>query len=242
MLTSDDLKTLLFHSISRADKLLILLASFDAPIKVNEIRKCALHVGFRDIRKWNISDILGKTHGRALKTTSGWEISVSGYERLQELSLVGPSQPKQNISSSLRKKIAEIDDSQIRSFLDETVICYESGLYRSAIIMSWVGAVAILRKEVREKRFQDLSNFVRKQENTKKRNVANSGYLEKVAESEFLEILHKISVIDKGIKGELKRCLDLRNQCSHPNNLKIADNTAACHLEIVILNVYDRYN
>jgi hypothetical protein len=60
-------------------------------------------------------------------------------------------------------------------------------------------------------------------------------------ESDFLDILDKISVIGKSVKLELGVCLTLRNGCGHPNSLKIADHRVAAHIESLILNIFSRF-
>jgi len=44
------------------------------------------------------------------------------------------------------------------------------------------------------------------------------------------------------VKAELKQCLDRRNGCGHPNSLKIGPNTVAHHLEILLLNVFNKFS
>lgn len=60
-------------------------------------------------------------------------------------------------------------------------------------------------------------------------------------ESIFLDILESISVIGNDVKKELKKCLDLRNSCGHPNSLVIGENRVAAHVEILILNVFSKF-
>lgn len=241
MLTSDELKTLLFEELSRSDKLLLLLTSFDTPCGVQCIRKKAYDLGYRKISKWNISDILSRTNGRAVNTKDGWEITKRGRDRLGEIGFDLSRPRKLAVAHQLRECIARTHDSQIRSFIIEAITCFEYGLFRSAIIMSWIGAIAILRDEVRKRHIEEFNKFIRERSKSKKDQVNFSRYLDQVRDSEFVDILFGISMIDKSVQVKLKHCLDNRNQCSHPNNLCIGENTVASHLEILILNVYDHY-
>jgi hypothetical protein len=60
-------------------------------------------------------------------------------------------------------------------------------------------------------------------------------------ESELLDRVAALSILGKNVKEELKKCLDLRNACGHPNSLKIGPNAVANHLEILLLNVFNRF-
>lgn len=238
MLTLNDLKYLLFEEWSRSDKVLLLLASLDAPCKICDIRKRANVAGFRDLAKWNVSDILRRTKGLALNTSEGWEISERGSQRLLELGLIQQGSVEQMSAMSLREMITRIGNDQVRSFIEEAAICYENGQYRAAIIMSWVGAVAILRNKVSQRYHQEFVDYLREHYQPKKKNSYGSHTLERIADGDFLEVLHGISLIDKAVKMALKECLDYRNQCSHPNELKIGSRTVEKHFEVLILNVY----
>lgn len=240
---SNDLTTPLFSKLRRSDKLLLLLSLLEVPCKVQNIRERAFELGFRKVKKWNISDILSKTDGLAVNKTDGWELSTLGKDRLAELGYAQSSQVKRNVANDLRKQIDKFRGSQIRSFILQASKCYECELYRSAVIMSWVAAVAILRDIVRKRHLTEFNNCAHdRAKSAGRKNVKYAGYMDKVKESDFLEILHGISVIDKGVKAALLRCLDFRNQCSHPNDLAIGASMVANHLEVLILNVYNRYN
>ncbi len=59
-----------------------------------------------------------------------------------------------------------------------------------------------------------------------------------MGEYDFLQIVEAISMIGKNVKQELEKQLKLRNACGHPNSLKVSENIAAAHLELLILNVF----
>jgi hypothetical protein len=62
-----------------------------------------------------------------------------------------------------------------------------------------------------------------------------------MAEADFLDRIAAISVIGKNVKKELNDCLDRRNGCGHPNSLQIGANTVAHHIEILFLNVFQKF-
>lgn len=103
--------------------------------------------------------------------------------------------------------------------------------------MSWVGAVAVLQDRVVKNRLVDF-NSEAKRRDPKWKNALTTDDLGRLKERDFFDILHAISMIGGNVKKELVNCLDRRNGCGHPNSLKVAESTAAHHLEVLILNVY----
>jgi hypothetical protein len=61
-------------------------------------------------------------------------------------------------------------------------------------------------------------------------------------EAEFLDVLVALSILGKNVKQELENCLKLRNGCGHPNSLRIGEARVSAHIEILILNVFSRFN
>lgn len=80
MLAIDDLKTLLHRPKLRLlDALLMVLATFDAPCGIVQVKERAANAGYRIPAKKNLSDILGKSRGVAIRVPNeGWEITKLG--------------------------------------------------------------------------------------------------------------------------------------------------------------------
>lgn len=85
MLNPDDLKLALQRDgLSRADKVLLVVASLDRPVKNPAIMARAQDAGCK-MKTWNIADILGKAKGTTLKLPGGYELAEKGHARLEEL-------------------------------------------------------------------------------------------------------------------------------------------------------------
>jgi hypothetical protein len=52
------------------------------------------------------------------------------------------------IAVDLRGHLGNIKDETTRAFVEEAINCYEAGLHRSAIVMSWIAAVDVLYQKV----------------------------------------------------------------------------------------------
>jgi hypothetical protein len=105
------------------------------------------------------------------------------------------------------------------------------------VVLSWVGAVALLQDHVVASHLAALnSEGQRRDANWKLARSADD--LGKLKEATFLELLQATGILGKNVKQELDTCLRLRNGCGHPNSLKVGSNQVAAHLETLAQNVY----
>ena len=223
--------------LTQRDKLLLLLATFEAPCDVSQLRERASGVGLRGLAKWNVSARLRDSKGLAILTPDGWEITNSGKQHLKNLGFGVANPVAVRIASELRKKLEAVESDTTRIFVEEAIKCYEAELYRSAIVMSWLAAVDVLYNIVHSK-YLKAFNAEATRIDPKWKTASSTDDLSRMKESDFLDRLVAISVIGKNVKTELKHCLDRRNGCGHPNSLKIGPATVDHHLEILLLNVF----
>ncbi|MDM8519411.1 hypothetical protein QUF64_05135 [Anaerolineales bacterium HSG6] len=147
------------------------------------------------------------------------------------------NQVTRNLISDLQDHIVNISDKNSINFLKEAIICFENGLYRAAVVLSWSGAIAILQNYIVKNRLTDFNSEANRR-NRRWRDAVNSDDLGQMREHEFLDVLESLSVIGKNVKLELKKCLQLRNACGHPNSLSIGSHQVAAHLEMLLLNIF----
>lgn len=242
LLDINALKNLLHQSgFSQIDKLL-LCVSFDVstPKAVKTLKVIAKQAGFREPEKWNVSSLLSRSGGLAIRTDSGWELTNSGKERVAQLAGTSLSSITPKVASSLRSHLANIKDQETSAFLEEAIKCYETKLYRSAVVLTWVGAIAVLYEHVVTNRLADF-NTEALSRNPKWKTAKTKDDLANLKEYDFLQILHSISVIGKSVKDELEGCLKFRNGCGHPNSLKIGESRVSGHIETLMLNVFSKF-
>jgi hypothetical protein len=126
----------------------------------------------------------------------------------------------------------------VRSFVEEAIAAFENGLYRSAGVLTWVGAVALLYDHVVSHKLAEF-NQEAVARNIKWKAATNAEDLTRMKEHDFLQILPAISVVGKNVKDELEGCLKFRNACGHPNSLKLGEARTAAHIETLMLNVFE---
>ena len=140
-------------------------------------------------------------------------------------------------AQSLRALLPRLSNEETRVFLTEAIVCSEQSLFRAAVVLAWVGAMALLYQRVVEKHLSAF-NTEAVSRDQKWKPAKTTDDLGRMKEALFLDVAHAISLIGKNVKQELEGCLKLRNSCGHPNSLKVGTNNVAAHLETLTLNVY----
>ena len=239
-LSLSDLKTWLHRQLSQTDKLLVILGSMDRPCQIRDIREKAKMAGFRIPGGWNVSALLAATKGKAIRTDQGWELLDSGRQHLTGIGISTEGPRIAYIAETFRGELPRIQRGQARTYVEEAVRCYEYGLFRSAIVMSWVGAVAILHDVVHAKHLPQFNTDMRRVDKRWK-DVITTDDFGRMKEFDFLDCIGRLKLVGKDVKEELKDCLRRRNSCGHPNSLELGANAVAAHLEVLILNVFKRF-
>lgn len=240
MLETDELKLWLHKELGRLDKLLLILSSFDDAVQLTDIRERAKVAGFRIPPKWNESQILGASKGKAVRAPEGWELTDAGKIHLRSLGVSKVSPAAMQVAVDLRAHLDKITDAETSDFVEEAIKCHEAELYRSAIVMSWLGAMDILHKHVHVNHLATF-NAEAKRVNSRWKTAKTPDDLGRMGESDFLDRIAAISVIGKNPKEELQKALGLRNGCGHPNSLKVGVNKSAAHIETLLQNVFEKF-
>jgi hypothetical protein len=234
------LKDWLHRDLAARDKLLLILATFDQPVQLADLRSRSEEAGFKLPKKWNLSQVLGRTGGLAIRVPTGWELTDTGKNHLRNLGIESISPAAMQVAADLRKHLENVQNPTTRSFVEEAIKCHEAKLYRSAIVMSWIAAVDVLYREVVANHLAAFNAEAHKA-NSKWKAAANEDGLARMGEADFLDRLVPIGVIGKNVKEELAKALKLRNGCGHPNSLKTGPNMVASHLETLLLNVFEQF-
>lgn len=241
MLSNTDLKTWLHRDIKQLDKLLIILVTFDKPAKLTEVKARALDAGLKIGSGWNPSSSFSRSKGMVISVPGGWEITEVGKAHLSNLGVSSLSPAAIQVASDLREHLQKIKNESTRAFAEEAMKCHEAKLFRSAIVMSWLAAVDVLHKWVAAHKLAEFNAYVSGIAGKKWKTATNADGLSRMSEEDFLNSCAAIGVIGKNQKEELLKGLKLRNGCGHPNSLNVGQNTVAAHIEILLLNVFDKF-
>ena len=198
MLADDQLKNLLHKSeFSSTDKVLLCLATQNCSAKaVKQLKEIGVTNGLRAISKWNVSSLLSRSKGKAILVGDGWELNNDGKAYIS--TLVGPLaiSPSPTIAASLRVHVPKISNPDVRAFVEEGIECFERRLYRSTVVLSWVGAVALLQDHVVANHLAAF-NAEATMRDAKWRTAKTIDDLSRMKEFDFLQVIEKLSVIGK---------------------------------------------
>jgi hypothetical protein len=240
LLTLEQLKQAVHKkSITKTDTALLCVAAAGGnAAPTTTVKKLALDAGVKGAKTLNFTAHLHSAEDKVFKTPQGWELTNSGRKYVaglaaQQLS----SSPAADEAQSLRVLLPKLKSDDTRAFLTEAIVCAEQSLFRAAVVLSWVGAMALLYEAVVSKHLAAFNAEATKRD-PKWKDAKSIDELGRMKESIFLEIALVISLIGKNVKQELDGCLKLRNSCGHPNSLKIGPNKVAAHLEVLTQNVY----
>jgi hypothetical protein len=226
--------------LTRLDKLLTILAVAETPLPVSQIRDRATQAGLRDARRWNISQILSNAKELAIRINEGWTLTARGTEYAATKDLMPKAVPK-TVVVDLRKHLPSITNKDTRTFLEEAIESFEYQLYRSAVVLSWVGAMAVLYDHVIQNHLTDFNKEAGRRD-PKWRNAKTADDLARMKEHDFLDVLESLAIIGKNAKQDLQNNgLKLRNACGHANTFAVGQNMVAAHLERLILNVFSKF-
>lgn len=233
------LKTFLASQPSQSDACLACLTILEQPAATNEVRLALRNFGVRKAKDWNVSRALASIPSLAIKTDGGWETLPAGREFLAERGMPFSVANVERVGSSLRAHIStELDADAVR-YLHEVIQAFELKMYRSAVVMSWVAAIHMIKTYVCDNELRRFNDEAYRRDN-RWRIASNYDGISRAKERDILEICHVLGLYSKEVKLNLISCLDRRNACGHPNDFALAENTVAHHVEILILNVFNR--
>lgn len=225
---------------TRADQVLLCLAVDDnRPKKPAELRSLAVAAGIPAAKKWNVSSVLASLKRLAIRSPEGWELSGAGQEEVARL-LGKQTNAVTSALTSLRVAASKLKSADVGDFVEEAIACAEAAHHRAAVVLSWVGALAVLYEVVVAGHLAAFNTEAQRRD-AKWRPAKTADDLARMKEHDFLQILETLSIVGKSVKAELEGCLKLRNGCGHPNTLKLSDNKVAAHIETLVLNVFARF-
>jgi hypothetical protein len=229
-------------SITRQTKTLLLL-SVQGKASIKNIKVLGDENGLSEVHSWNVADILIKSKGLVAKIGKDWVLTSKGKQHVKPLTEKISSKAStltQKSKHEFSEILKKVSNDQVKQFLLEAISCFEAGNKRAAVVFAWVGAVAVLHKYVVDNKLNEFNTEAMRR-NIKWKAAKNEDELGLMTESDFLHSLQGASIIGKNVKQSLEQCLKLRNSCGHPNTLEVTDVMVAAHIEVLIANVFSRY-
>jgi hypothetical protein len=234
---NEHLLGILFSNVKQQAKAISLLYSMGIAASPKELKEYAASIGYNRAKDWNIPNLFSRSNGEAISKSGKWQLTSKGESTAESFGLSRETQERSTAFKTLEASIDALASDQTRSFLREALACLRTGSLRAAVIMSWVAAVHTLQNYVVAHCLADF-NAEATRRDIKWRPAKNSDDLARLKESDFLDILEKIGLLQKNVKAEIKGCLDRRNGCGHPNIYKLSELTAAHHVDTLTMNIF----
>lgn len=187
-----------------------------------------------------LSDQASRKSGRSphyVKKAKGYGLE-RGYVKSLEAEHLGRPASK-HVSISLRAALPGIADVNVREYLGEAIACFESGLHRSAIVMTWCVVYGLFRAWIFKNHLTQL-------------NAAMAGWkvpfklsklddFQDLLEGNVIELAKKIGVITREQQKTLKHLLDQRNSYAHPSAKPITPSIAEAYIDTVLSEVIPKF-
>lgn len=196
-------------------------SSRDASIPTAKIRELLGSSRVPKASKVNISDVLARAEELVAKDkdTGGWWLTVTGQRYVNGelgLSIGGTGSPP---ISPVRKVATSISDPIARGYVEEAILCLETGALRAAVVFLWTGAIRVLQEQAIQQGESCLTAAVRKHDSRAPKMTSIDAFA-RVKDMVTLLAIRDIGLIDKGEWTSLREGLDLRNRCSHPTKYR----------------------
>ena len=227
------------RDVSKTDKYLLIVAMHDGPMKANDIRAVARENGWREGAMTVPGAFLKQTR-HAIYLPNGWTVTEACKKMLVERGLFSPSGVLTPVTQALEKYLLDVHDPDKARFVEEAIQCVRNKAYRSAIVLTWVGAVYLLYMHVLKGKLDEFNAEGNRRFKGWK-DAQDVDDLAKKKESEFLGVLEGMRVVTPGEHKELKACLDRRNTAGHPNSHSFEEVVVGGHIQTLISAVYKKY-
>jgi hypothetical protein len=238
------------RDVSKTDKYLLIVAMHDGPMKANDIRAVARQNGWREGAKSIPGDLLRQTKN-SIYLPTGWTVTEACKRSLADRGLMNPAGVLTPVTEALERYLTDVHDPDKARFVEEAIQCVKNKAYRSAIVLTWVGAVYLLYQHVLNNKLAEFnqeghrrSQKNQKDEKNQKKEWKNKASVDDLAalrEAEFLNMLEHIGIVTKAEQKELQNCLDRRNTAGHPNSASFEEVTVGAHIHELISKVYSKY-
>jgi len=139
---------------------------------------------------------------------------------------------------NLLQNIRNWPSDEARLDVQEAIMCYQAGIYRAAVVLSWTGVANMFQYLVVD---QERSKYNVTAAKERWKTVKEIDDFWGVKDHEFLARLKTSRIISNDLKHALDECLHRRNSCAHGNLLRITCTMAINHLDLLLVNVFQRW-
>jgi hypothetical protein len=171
---------------------------------------------------------------RLLQDSKGYRLSAGAREAMGRIFPIRKTATETVLL--LRSLQAKIQNQHQQTFLAETIVCYENGAYRAAIVMAWNLAYHhacdyVLQSHLKTFNAQLKIAFPKK-------NVINKhSDFEDLREAQVIDVAKGAQIFSVSTSKVLSEKLGKRNTAAHPSSVVITDLTAQEVIADLVQNI-----
>jgi hypothetical protein len=141
------------------------------------------------------------------------------------------------VHETLRDLPNKLPNLPERTYLEESLTCFQHGAFRASVVMCWNLVYDHLCDHILNKRLADFnSTLPRRFPKADISTVANRDDFHELKESQVLEVCRTAGITTKNVHGVLKSSLDVRNRVAHASGVTFLQPQAESFILDVINN------
>jgi hypothetical protein len=191
-------------------------------------------------KQFNVADVLGKSADLVEVNREGkmneWKLTESGEKYVCDLLGLetGSVQPEvQNSVAGLVKLLDSLADEVIKSYVEESLTCFQVDAERASVVFLWSGAIRHMQDRAFALGIQPLNLAIVKHDQRVKV-ISKIEDFSGVKDVTQLLAFRDLGLIDKGQWQSLQEGLDLRNRCGHPTKYRPGPSKVAAFIEDIV--------
>jgi hypothetical protein len=188
-----------------------------------------------------LSDGLRAKPPKFVRTPSGYRLQRHTKDAVA--TRLGAETITVQASAELRQLEASFPDGSAKSFLKETIDCFEAGANQAAIVMCWILAVDHLYSYIIKYKMTEFNALLAK--NTDKRikitAIVIRDDFSEIPEGKFIEFCRSAGIISNDVRKILEEKLGTRNSSAHPSGITIKRSKVIEFIEDLVTNVVGKY-
>jgi hypothetical protein len=202
-------------------------------------RACDLAVPTRTARY--LSEMVLKGRKFVKSADGGYRLERSFCDKLK-LQL-GVETVVKETSAELRSLESKLPNGSKKSFLSETIDCFEVGAYRASVLMCWLLTLDHLQECVLKHHLIPFNEALAKvtDKRVKVTAVRTQDDFSDIPEGKFIELLRSAGVISNDVRKILDEKLGTRNSSAHPSGVIIKRSKAIDFIDDLVENVLLKY-
>jgi hypothetical protein len=207
-----------------------------SPSSIASLRN-ALHLPTYSRLSAYLSEQTGGRTGRYVKQKGGYVLERSYAAGLKTQYLGRPV--TRNLATGLRGTLSAVSDPAVKLYLEEAIGCFEGGLLRAAIVMSWCVAYGLFRGWLFRSHLAQFNATTATWKVPITIQVLDD--FQELTESTVLETARKSGMVSKEEHKILKHLLDGRNSFAHPTTRAMTPAMAEAYIDSVVRDIIPKY-